>query len=585
MDEQRDVQYLIRVFRRRKKAFFIPFVLVFVAITLVAFLLPPVYRATTTILIEEQQIPPEYVKTTVTGYVEQRLQMITQQIMSRSNLMEIIKRFDLYPEMRGKYTMEEIINKMRNDIELETISAEVSDKRTGRPSSATIAFSLSYEGRDPVKVQQVANVLASLYLEYNLRAREEQASSTTAFLEQEIEELKKHMSVLEEKISKFKREHMGELPEFVNINIQTIERLNRDLDDIEAQIRSLQERKVYLEGQLALVDPMAPIKTEEGKAVMSPVERLKYLRLKLISLRSTLSPNHPDIKKLKREIAALEAELGETDDTLEKVKRLNDLQAQLADLRSRLGPKHPDVLKLTKDIEALSQELSKVDPGAATAAEVSLNRPDNPAYINLLTQIASIDVEIKSLEEERRRIKEKIEEYQRRLENTPLVEKEYNALLRDYENARLKYNELMNKLMEARIAQELEESQSGERFTIIDPAQLPEKPYKPKRLAIVLIGFVLALGAGVGCMALTEYLDHSIKSPEELQRLVQAPVLSVFPYIETEEERRARQRRRWLFLFGMIVAAILAVLLFHFLVMPLDIFWIKLERKVMKLWI
>ncbi|HFC97257.1 MAG TPA: lipopolysaccharide biosynthesis protein [Thermosulfurimonas dismutans] len=578
--EQQDLRYLVRIFRRRKKAFFIPFFTVFITISLIAFILPPIYKATTTILIEEQEIPPDYVKSTVTGYVEERLQTITQEIMSRSNLAKLIEKFDLYPEMRDKYTLDEIIDRMRGDIKLEPINAEVSNTRGGRPVSATIAFTLSYEGRDPVKVQKVTNALASLYLEYNLKSREEQASGTVTFLEKQLEQVRKHLKELEARISRFKKEHLGELPEMTTINLQTIDRLERRLEDLEAQIRSLKEQKVYLQGQLALVEPMAPIKTEEGKAVMTPLERLKYLRLKLISLRATLSPNHPDIQKLEREIRALEAQVGTTDYTLEKIKQLNDLQAQLAALRQRLGPKHPDVISLEKKIRLLSQELADSDNPQTKAAQVALNRPDNPAYINLMTQIASIDVQIKSLEEEKKQIEKKIEEYQRRLENTPLVEKDYNLLLTDYQNTRRKYDELMDKLMEARIAQKLEESRKGERFTIIDPAQLPEKPYKPKRMAIVLIGFVLALGAGVGTVSIMEYLDRSLKTPEEVQKLAPVPLLAALPYVEGEEERRARRRKNLLILAAFLLLLVLGVVLFHFLVMPLDIFWLKVEKKI-----
>ncbi len=578
--EQQDIRYLWRIFKRRKKAFLIPFFLVFVTITLIALFLPPVYRATTTILIEEQEIPPDYVKSTVTGYVEERLQTITQEIMSRSNLAKLIEEFDLYPDLRDKYTLDELVEKMREDIHLEPINAEVSNPRGGRPLSATIAFTLSYEGRDPVKVQKVTNALASLYLQYNLRTREEQASGTVAFLEKQVEQVRKHMKELEEKISKFKKEHLGELPEMITINLQTIQRLERRIEDIETQIRSLKQQEAYLKGQLALVEPMAPIKTEEGRAIMTPLERLKYLRLKLVSLRATLSPNHPDIKKLEREIKALEAQVGTTDDTLEKIKELNNLQAELAQKKERLGPKHPDVVALEKKIKLLSEELSKFNASQTQAASVALNQPDNPAYINLMTQLASLEIQIKSLEEEKARLEKKIEEYQHRLERTPLVEKDYHLLLTDYENTRKKYDELMNKLMEAKIAQKLEESQKGERFTIIDPAQLPERPYKPKRGAIILIGFVLALGAGVGTVAITEYLDRSLKTPEDVKRVASVPLLAALPYVEGEEELRARRKKRILLLCSFLCILILAIVIFHFWLMPLDIFWFKLTRKM-----
>ncbi len=584
MKEGQDIRDLFKIWRRRKKAFLIPFITIFVSISLIAFLLPSIYRATTTILIEEQQIPPDYVKSTVTGYVEQRLQMITQQIMSYSNLLKIIKEFDLYPEMRKKYPIEEVIDKMREDIKLETINAETSDVRGRKPVSATIAFTLSYEGRDPIKVQKVTNALASLYLEYNLKSREEQASSTKAFLEKECNELKKRLKELENKISKFKQEHIGELPEFATIDLQTIERLERELDDVDAQIRSLKQQKVYLEGQLALVEPIAPVKTGEGKLITSPIERLKYLELKLINLKATLSPNHPDVKKLEKEIKALKAQIGNVDDIQEKIKELHQFEEELADLKTRLGPKHPDVIKLAKKIEVLKNEISKTNSTKSTKANSTkistLTEPDNPAYINLLTQISSIDVQIKSLEQRKEEIKKKIEEYQKKLENIPIVEKTYNMLLSDYENTRRKYNELMDKLMEAKIAQELEESQHGERFVIIDPAQVPQKPCKPKRLAIILIGFVLAFGAGIASVAFMEYIDHSIKSPEEVQELINVPLYITIPYIETEEEKKKRKKKRLLIFLSIGLITILALVLFHFFVMPLDILWFKIERKI-----
>ena len=306
MEEKQGIADLRGVIRRRKKSFILSSLLIFVLGVFIAFVLPPIYMSQSTILIEEQQIPPEYVKTTITSYVEERLQVITQQIMSRTKLLDIISQFGLYREKRDRYTTEEIIKAMREDIDLQTISADVVDKRTGRASTATIAFLLSYEGKDPAVVQKVANVLASLYLEANLRTRERQASNTTTFLEQELNQLKGHINVLENRIKEFKKDHMGELPEFAAINMQAISRLNRDLDQLNMQIRSLQERKIYLEGQIANVDPLTPIFTEDGKAVMNPRERLKFLRLQIISLQSNLSEKHPDIVRLKKRTLYLE---------------------------------------------------------------------------------------------------------------------------------------------------------------------------------------------------------------------------------------------------------------------------------------
>jgi uncharacterized protein involved in exopolysaccharide biosynthesis len=327
------------------------------------------------------------------------------------------------------------------------------------------------------------------------------------------------------------------------------------------------------------VDPLLPLVTDEGKTVMNPTDRLKYLRLQLISLQSTLSEKHPDIIKLKKQIKELETQVSDSSDSILKVKRLDELNARLADMEGRLGPKHPDVVKLKKEADALSKEVGTSKTEKAVL-DVSEEKPDNPAYISLRTQIASAEMEMKSLLEEKQKLTREINDYQRRIANAPLVEKEYIELTRDYETAKFKYNEIMNKLMEAKVAQGMEESQRGERFTIVDPAQLPEKPHKPNRVAILLIGLVLATGSGVGLAAVKENLDHSVKTREDLLRLTGARVLSTIPYLETQEERRARRRKRVLWVVVLIAAAAGILVLVHLLVMPLDILWIKVQRRL-----
>jgi uncharacterized protein involved in exopolysaccharide biosynthesis len=581
MDGRKDITDIKGIMRRRKKVLILTFLLILAMGLFITIALPSIYLSRSTILIEDQQIPREYVQTTITGYVEERLQMITQQIMSRLRLLEIINQFNLYPEMQQGYTTEEIIEKMRGDINLETISAEVIDRRTGRPTVATIAFSLSYEGKDPSTVQKVANVLASLYLEENLRSREKRASTTTAFLRQESDELKQQLNNIQNKISEFKKAHSGELPEYNTINMQAIVRLDRDLDHINVQLNALRERKILLEGQLASLDPLAPVITEEGKTVMNPSERLKFLRLQLITFLSRLSAKHPDVKKLKKEILELEKQVGKSDASIQMIRRLDDLNGQLADMKGKLGPRHPDVMKLTREVKALTWEI-KNSKSENLLQKISEQRPDNPAYINSQTQIASTEIEINHLLEERQRIKKELGERKKRIENAPLVEKEYNNLMRDYENAKYKYNEIINKLMEAKVAQGMEETQRGERFTIIDPAQLPERPHKPNRTAIILVSFILAIGASVGLAAACESMDQSIKTREELASLTGVPVLSVIPQIQSDEQQRSRQRKRIMWLLATVCAVLLSLLIIDHFIMPLDVLWIKIQRRIIK---
>ncbi|NWG75347.1 MAG: lipopolysaccharide biosynthesis protein [Rubrivivax sp.] len=586
MQDGIDIKTIQGILRRRKRIFLLTFLSLFLIGGLTAFLLPPVFLSKATILIEGQQIPQEYVRTTITSFVEERLQIITQRIMSRGKLMDIINRFDLYRDMKDRYTTEEILETMRKDIKFKTISAEVKDRRTGQASVATIAFTLSYEGKDPGTVQKVANVLTSLYLEENLKTREQRASNTTEFLQQELDQLRAQMDVLQGRISEFKTAHIGELPEFATVNLQAIERLLRDAEQTRMQIHALRERKTLLEGQIATVEPHTSILTPDGKVATSPSDRLKALRLQLVSLQAALSEKHPDVKRVKNEIQELEKQVGESAGGEEVLRRREELSARLSETRGRLGPKHPEVVKMTRELELLQAEtVQPTDPGPgskATAIAPS-RRPDNPAYINLRTQIETTDLEIAALIEHETSLRKEMLRYEKKIESTPVVEKQYLSLLRDYDNAKAKYNELTSKYLEAKVALGMEETQRGERFTIIDPAQLPESPSKPNRLAIVVISLVLSLGAGVGAAAVREVLDKSIKTAEQIHQTVNLQVLSVIPLMVSPQERRAR-RIKWAAatLASIAVLGVAAILVDQF-VIPLDVLWARLQRKVMKM--
>jgi uncharacterized protein involved in exopolysaccharide biosynthesis len=534
--------------------------------------------------VEGQQIPPEYVMTTITSFVEERLQTITQRIMSRSRLLEIINQFDLYKDMREQYTTEEIVKEMRDDIKFNTISAEVIDKRTGRPTAATIAFTLSYEWKDPATVQKVGNVLASLYLEENLKARGQSASDTSAFFQQEINGLETEIDKFQNKIGRFKNIHIKELPEYNTVNLQNLAAFNRNLDQMHDQLNILKDRKILLEGQLSNVDPLTPTITAEGKTVMNPTERLKYLRLELTGSQSNLSDKHPDIKRLKKEIAELEAQVNVKEDSIGKIKRLKELEVKLSSMEGKLGQKHPDVISLSKEVKALSDEAASLH-AEKSKMDLKENNPDNPAYINIKTQILSTEAEIQNIMQQQRELKGKISDYENRLAQSPMIEKEYLTITGDYENARRKHTELMNKYMEAKLAQGMEESQRGERFTIVDPAEYPEKPYKPNRAAILIISLIMSLGAGLGFVSLLEALDTSIKDVEQLNIIAGLPVLSEISLIVSPEESKARRLKLLVIALAIIAVVAIGLFLIANFYMPLDIIWIKIQRVLNKMMI
>lgn len=571
MQDQFDIDYFKTIMRKRKWLMFFVSSFIFTAGLLVAFLLPPIFRSEVGILVEGQQIPENYVQSTITSYVDERIGTITQQVMGRSKLLEIINKHNLYPNLESEG---EMISEIRKNIKLETMTANL-----GKGNRATIGFKLYFSGRNPEKLQAVANELAYLYLEEEMRAKEKLASVTTDFLRQELNNFKQHIDYMDNRISEFKTAHIGRLPENYTGNVQALSRLERQLDQIEPNIRSLEERKLYLKTQIANIEPLTPIMIDGKNVMMNPAERLKRLRLQLLSMKTSYSEKHPDIIKLKSEIKELEEKVGEENASVEKVKRLNDLQGKIAAMKGRLGEKHPDVVKMQKEYDALSKEVENIMT-VLISSEVEETKPDNPLYINLMTQIVTIESKIKGLLEEKKKIKKELRKYYELIENAPLVEKEYNDLVMDRSTAMRKYNDLLAKLMQAQVAEGMEASQKGERFTISEPASYPHKPHKPNRLMIVMLSFVVAVGASIALVAFLEGMDVSVKTDAQISSMTGLPVFSVLPFIKTEEEIKAQKRRKFIYVFIVIGSCLGFIVAFHTVFMPIDVLWSKVINRL-----
>ena len=305
-----------------------------------------------------------------------------------------------------------------------------------------------------------------------------------------------------------------------------------------------------MKSQIANIDPLIPILTEDGKVASNPNNRLKYLRLQLIQMQSKMSEKHPDIIRLKSEIEELEAQVGQKDTTSEQVNRLTIVEKEIAELKSKYGDKHPDVIRLSKEADLLNRQIA----AAQNTKAIEEERTDNPGYMNIKAQIIVAEAEIDALRAERVKVTTKLEDYQQRLEIAPFVDEEYNSLTLDYANAKKKFNEVSNKLHIARIAQEMDTSERGERFRIDFPANLPDKPDKPNRLLIILMGFVLGIGGGVLLAALIEGLDASVKATDELESIAGVPVLAAVSFVDSPMQKRMRRSKQL-----MVVAAALVI--------------------------
>ncbi|MGB5279445.1 MAG: Wzz/FepE/Etk N-terminal domain-containing protein [Gammaproteobacteria bacterium] len=571
VDEQtKELQDYLIAIRKRKIGILTIAMTVLVISAALAFLLPPVYKSSAKILIEQQDIPQELVMSTVTSYAAERIQEIEARVMTRANLMEIVEKHNLYEDERKVETTEEILARMEEDVTLEILNAQILDPRTGRPSEATIAFSLSYGGENPQKVQRVANEIASLYLKENLISRTRQAEDASLFFQQETRRLGNLMAELGQKLAVFKTENASMLPEIQELNLQMLQRKESEISNLEARLNTLEEKRFYLTGQLGQIDPSNP-------AVQSAGQRLQLAEAEYASARARYSADHPDVQKLKREVDVLRREVGGADSSGAIAEQMAALRVELAQARQKYTPEHPDVIRLETKIASLNDELSYMQ--TRSEQDYYRSQPDNPAYITLQAQRAGVESEIKSAMQQRERLIAGIQELETSMLKAPQVEREYRALTREYDNAVSQYQETREKLSRADVARQLESESKGERFTLLEPPALPEEPVSPNRPAILALGFVLSLGSGLGFAFVADAISGAVRGARNVQRMLGAAPLAVIPYetIMTDEHKRKRFQKRSV-LVGLL-AIIAALLLMHFFVTPLDVLWFSFLRK------
>ncbi len=437
--------------------------------------LPNQYESSTTVLVQPQRAPERLVGPSAAGELETRLRTISEQILSRSRLLELITQFDLYPDMRRGASPEAVVERMRRDIQLQFKEVRES---TGR--DATIAFSLKYRGRDPEVVAQVTNALAAFFVKENARISEQQATGTTEFLSVQLEEVKRQLEDQERRISDFKQRHSGELPDQQAANLGALERLNLQLRSIsDRQLRALERR-----------DELAKRAADDPAAAGAVAARLATLRQDLARLRTQFTDEHPDVIRLRQEIATIESQLA----------------AQ----------------------------------GGKRAT------PDDLAARQLNDSRAAVEAELTALRSEEQALRRTISTYEQRIENAPRLEREFQQLSRDYAGAKELYATLLQRYENAKIAGRMEQGIQGDQFTILDPALVSREPVAPKRVRLLLMGLMVSVGAAVGAAVVAEALDTSFHTADDVRAFTSIPVLVSIPPITTVTDLR-RQR----FLFGL----------------------------------
>ncbi len=514
----------LAILKRRYLYLIIPFVLVLTVSIGVSAFMAPVYQSTGTIMVESQQIPDNFVQSTVTSYADERIGVITQRVMIRENLLRIIDKFNLFGNERRSVPASQLVERMRSMVGVEIISANVQGQQNN--ARTAIAFKISVEHDKPNLAFSVANEFVTLFLDENLKNRISRASETTDFLNNETIKLKNELEAIENQVADFKQENSAALPEHLDLRINQRERAIRAAEDIDLNIKTLESQRSLLEIDLSSV---------------------------------TYSSGN-----------------GQTEISLNPEQELAKLEAQLLEKSTVYGASHPDIVSLKRKISQLKETIANGEGGS----EESEGIIGDPVAAKIQARMNSIDETIETQKLLKQEIEQNIAELEQTIIQTPQVERGLRALNRGYENALQQYESIKAKLMDAQLSESLEEEKKAERFLVLEPPVLAETPIRPNRKKIMVLGFFLAVASGIGAIFLIEMIDGSVYGMARLTEAVQQQPLANIPYIETWEETLKTKNRVKVVAGFSVASVVCALVLVHFLYLPLDIFFFKVWSRI-----
>jgi len=500
--ETLDLQHYLGIVRRRHFHFLIPLFLGWVAVWAASWVLPPRYQSSTLILVEQPTMPKDYVTPNVNDDVQERLQSITQQILSRTRLLHIIDQFSLYSSPHAQRSPDEKVELMRKDIVIDLVRDT---------HDAISSFKVSYSCSDPQLAQKVTSELTNLFINENLEVRQQQSEDTTKFLESQLETARSSLSEQEEKVRQFKSEHVGEMPTQLASNLQILSGLQSQLQSEQDALNSATQQRAYLQSLSDQYHTLQASPRSSGVVVGLPAldQELEKLKAQLADLRSHYTERHPDVRKLKEQIAETE-----------------------------------------KMREQLLASLKTKSSGGNDAADGTPSSSADPAQATMLAQIQSQlrgnQIEIANREHSIVALKAKIDEYQGRLNQEPVREQQLADLNRGYEQSKANYDELLKKKNESAMATSMELLQQGERFRIMDAPSFPQKPQFPNRLKFCGIGLGFGFALGFIVAGAFEMMDHRIYDEKELKKLLPVAVIAEIPEVISPTEQKDMRKRLWL---------------------------------------
>jgi succinoglycan biosynthesis transport protein ExoP len=487
---------------------------------LLSIALPDKYTSSALVEIDESSSAQSAAETSGgASYADQYVKNLTGIVLTEANLRKMAQEHDLYPELEAEPGV--MLKRLRSDISVSIVTTPILDPRTGREREVVDAFTLSYDHGTPEKAQAGAQWLVGTFLAEHRRQRQGRASSSAEFYATEAERLRTHVAKLESKLADFKRKHYGQLPELTEVNMSMMDRAQAQLAANELQMRSLRQERVFLAAQLEQARSQGP---EAGS--------LRQLEDQYARMRASYDEGHPDMIALRRQIDSLKYGTSASTGTSLR-SQLNGKRATLAEARQRYGAEHPDIRRLERDIATLETRIKNGERGDVEMSD------GTPMGMQLRTQINAVDSQLASLSAQNIELRAKVQGLEQNVTAAPQVEREYSNMTRDLTISREKYEQLLNRQMDAEVSESAIVGGRADEFRLIQAPMLPASPSKPARLAILLIGLVAAVVLGLTVTVMTEAMDPKVRGARDIRDL-----LSVSPLVAIPDIRNSRSRRR-----------------------------------------
>jgi uncharacterized protein involved in exopolysaccharide biosynthesis len=524
------------IVRKRKRLLFLIGLPIVALGGLAALILPDVYRSSSLIEIEGSESARQNAGDTTLQdsiarqsdeplYADQYVQSLSTAVLSDQNLSKLLAQEQLYDDQKDD--PKSALKRLSKDVKVDMVTVPILDPESGREREVVTAFTVSYDNLDPQRAYVGAKWLTQAFLEGNRQDRGSYASGTAKFFASEAERMRKRVGELEGKLAEFKAKNVGQLPDLNEMNMNSMDRAENEINSVESQLQGLRRERVFLVAQL-----------QQARSTGPETTNINALEAEYKQKSAIYDPNHPDMISLRRQIDTMRAGGSTSGMTLRQ--QVQQQKSILAEARQRYGEDHPDIKRIQRNIESLEARIKSGESADSTLAS------DSPMAVQLQTQLNATDTQIAAMQQRGLELRRKMTDLESRMNSSPQVEKEYQAVTRDLDSARAKFQDLLKRQMDAEVSESAIANGTADKFHVKSQPSIPDKPAKPQRIAILAVAIAFAMMAAMSSIVFAQLLDPTVRGVRDIRDILDVTPLTAVPVIE-QTGRNPHRKMRWAF--------------------------------------